>query len=92
MFFDFGNLADLGTFGTALMLFLIVWSIVWKGIALWTAAKEGSKTWFVVLIFLNTFGILDIIYLFCFSNWASIQISRLRKRKVRRQERSRSPF
>lgn len=31
--------------------------------ALWHAAKHGSKFWFVLLFLVNTLGILDIIYL-----------------------------
>jgi len=51
----------------AWFLLLIVWSLVWKGLALWKAAREGSKAWFVVLLVLNTAGILDILYLYVFS-------------------------
>jgi len=43
---------------------LILWSLVWKGLALWRAAKRGDKIWFVVFLILNTAGILEIIYLF----------------------------
>jgi hypothetical protein len=46
---------------------LIIWSLVWKGLALWKAAREGSKPWFVVLLLLNTAGILEILYLYVFS-------------------------
>lgn len=46
---------------------LIVWSIFWKGWALWTAAKKDSKPWFIVLLVLNTVGILEILYIFVFS-------------------------
>lgn len=42
----------------------IVWSLVWKGLALWKAAKAGSKPWFIILLVLNTIGILEIIYIF----------------------------
>lgn len=46
------------------VLVLIVWSIIWKGLALWRAAKRGEKIWFVVFLIVNTAGILEIIYLF----------------------------
>jgi len=42
---------------------LLVWSIVWKLIALWKAAKNNHLTIFIVLGFLNTAGILEIIYI-----------------------------
>lgn len=43
---------------------LMVWSLVWKGWALWKAAKNDSKGWFIALLILNTVGILEIIYIF----------------------------
>jgi hypothetical protein len=42
----------------------IIWSLFWKGLALWIAAKKGNQGWFLALFVLNTLGILDIIYLF----------------------------
>lgn len=47
---------------------LIVWTLIWKGIALWKAAKNSQNTWFIVLLLVNTVGILEIIYIFFFSN------------------------
>lgn len=44
---------------------VILWSITWKGLALWKAAKKGSFFWFVILLIVNTFGILEIIYYYC---------------------------
>jgi len=46
---------------------LAIWTIIWKGTALWKAARNGSKPWFVVLLVVNTVGILEIIYIFFFS-------------------------
>lgn len=43
---------------------LAVWSLIWKGLALWRAARRTDKGWFVVLLLVNTLGILDIIYLY----------------------------
>ncbi|MFA6340858.1 MAG: DUF5652 family protein [Candidatus Paceibacterota bacterium] len=45
------------------IILLIVWSAVWKLIALWKAARKGHMTIFIVLAILNTAGILEIIYL-----------------------------
>ena len=47
---------------------LVVWSLVWKGLALWRASHKGQKEWFVLLLIVNTFGILEILYLHVFSN------------------------
>jgi methionyl-tRNA synthetase len=46
---------------------LAIWVSVWKGIALWKAAKNGSMPWFIALLIVNTLGILEIIYIFFFS-------------------------
>lgn len=55
-----------GFFGV-LLLPVVIWSLFWKGWALWTAAKEDSKPWFVALLVINSVGILEIIYLFIFA-------------------------
>ena len=48
----------------ALFLALTIWSLIWKGIALWKASQNDQRKWFIVLLILNTFGILEIIYIF----------------------------
>ncbi len=50
-----------------LLLVLVLWSVVWKGLALWHSAKRGEKWWFVAILVINTVGILEIIYLFGFA-------------------------
>ncbi|MFP3463976.1 DUF5652 family protein [Leifsonia sp. SIMBA_070] len=48
----------------AIMIAVIAWSLAWKGVSLWRAARNGSKPWFVALLLSNTLGVLDAIYLF----------------------------
>ncbi len=43
---------------------IVVWTLIWKGIALWKAAQLSHKKWFIAILVLNTFAILDIIYIF----------------------------
>jgi hypothetical protein len=43
---------------------LLVWSLFWKGLALWHSAKRHQPWWFVIMLVVNTAGILEIIYLF----------------------------
>jgi len=45
------------------LIALIVWSVFWKGLALWHSAINRQKYWFVFLLVVNTAGILEIIYL-----------------------------
>lgn len=46
---------------------LIIWEAVWKFIALWKAARNNHKTWFIAIGIVNSVGILPIIYLARFS-------------------------
>jgi len=46
-----------------LFLLILVWSLIWKGLALWRAARRQEKVWYVILLVLNTVGIAEIIYL-----------------------------
>jgi methionyl-tRNA synthetase len=49
--------------GYGVFLFLVLWSVVWKGIALWKCGRNNQLAWFVAILILNTLGILPIIYL-----------------------------
>jgi hypothetical protein len=46
---------------------LYLWSLLWKGMALWRAGKLRQRNWFVGILVLNTAGILEIAYLFFFA-------------------------
>lgn len=50
-----------------LMLLVALWTLPWKGVALWKAAQNKQKGWFIALLILNTLAILEIIYIFYFS-------------------------
>lgn len=50
-----------------LVYVLSIWSLIWKGIALWRAVNNRQRNWFIVMLVLNTVGILEIIYLFRFA-------------------------
>ena len=50
-----------------LVIGLLVWSLIWKGMALWKAAKKNDRNWFIALLLINTAGILDILYIYVFS-------------------------
>lgn len=54
------------TLGITLIMGLVLWSVVWKGMGLWRAAQNGDKAWFVVLLLINTLGILEILYIYVF--------------------------
>lgn len=50
-----------------LVLIVSLWSVFWTGWALWIAARKGEKIWFIVMLVLNTVGVLEILYIFIFS-------------------------
>ncbi len=55
---------------SVLLLIVQVWTIVWKAIALFRAARADQKYWFalfIVLLPLNDLGIVALIYLFFFA-------------------------
>ncbi len=47
-----------------LIFVVVVWSLIWKGIALWKAARLSHKKWFILLLIVNTVGILEILYIY----------------------------
>jgi len=67
------NLFNFGSFGPgvpmpewffAFISVIVIWSLFWKGLALWHSARNKQPWWFAVLLLVNTMGILEIIYLF----------------------------
>ena len=46
------------------IIILVLWSLLWTGLALWRAAKRGEKLWFIIFLLVHTAGILEIIYIF----------------------------
>lgn len=64
-----GHGFDAVPFGTSLLFTVLIlaaglWSLIWKGIALWKAARRDRTWWYVIMLVLNTVGILPIIYIF----------------------------
>lgn len=59
---------------TWMILAVILWSIPWKGVALWKAAQLSHKKWFIILLIANTLGILDIFYIFFVAKNYTVEI------------------
>ena len=62
---DMSNLNNFNL-NSALFSLLVVWSVIWKGFALWYAARNKQLAWFIALIVINTAGIFEILYLVFF--------------------------
>jgi len=67
-------LASLTDINPFLIIALIVWTFVWKGLALWKSASLRQKWWFIAILVINTLGILEIIYYFFVSKNYSVEV------------------
>jgi len=66
----------------AVLVFVIaIWTLVWKGLALWKSARKSHMIWFIVLLIVNTIGILDILYIYIFSKWGEKREARPVKKR-----------
>ncbi len=50
-----------------LLVVVFVWSLAWKSVALWKSARRKQMAWYIIMLILNTAGILEIIYIFVIS-------------------------
>jgi hypothetical protein len=46
------------------IVIVLVWSLPWKGVALWKSARRKEIGWFILILVVQTMAILEIIYLF----------------------------
>lgn len=53
---------------------LMIWSLVWKGFALWRSAELRQKWWFIAFLVINTAGILEIIYIFLIAKKYKVEV------------------
>jgi hypothetical protein len=54
----------------ALIFVTYLWTVLWKGLALWRAATLKQRNWFaglLILSLLNLLGVPEIIFLFFFA-------------------------
>ncbi len=66
-----------GAFWTLVAIQL--WELPWKGIALWKAARNKHMGWFVALMLVHLAGLIDIVYIFYFSDTRKKIIPRAHK-------------
>ena len=50
---------------------VLIWTISWKAVGAWKAAKKEHLVWFIAFFVFNTFGILPIVYLLFFQKMNS---------------------
>lgn len=64
---DFANVCPVFSATPWFILLAVLWTMPWKGVALWRAAGNRHLWWFIAIFLLNTLAILEIIYIFAFS-------------------------
>ncbi len=75
-----------GPFMMFWFIVLALWSVFWKGMALWRAARHRQLNWFIVLLVVNTAGLLEIAYILWFQK-GHREMRRARRRKKRQRRR-----
>jgi methionyl-tRNA synthetase len=68
-----------------LLVVIFIWSFVWKLLALWKSAKKNHIIWFIVLALVNTMGILEILYIYTFSDIKKKSIKSVKKKVKKRK-------
>lgn len=79
-------LADYLTANPWLIWLILLWTLPWKGLALWKAARNEQKWWFIALLVLNTMAVLEIIYIFFFSKKKGVIENKEEKIEAQEQE------
>jgi len=71
-----------------LFVIIVIWSLVWKFIALWKSARNGSVIWFIIFAIFNTVGILPILYIFVFSKMKGCELKPKKKprKKIKKKK------
>jgi hypothetical protein len=49
------------------ILLIVIWELFWKAWAMWIAARQGDKAWYILLLIINSGGFLAIAYIFFFA-------------------------
>jgi hypothetical protein len=67
---------------------IVLWELIWKTFALWYSARNRQSVWFVCCLFLNTVGILPIIYLTFFQRDRNKEkdLKEVKKSKIKRSK------
>lgn len=68
-----------------LLISIFAWSIVWKLLALWKSARKNHVAWFIIIAIVNTIGILEILYIYVFSDAKKEKKELVKKKSSRRK-------
>ena len=51
----------------------VIFDLLLKAFALWRAARNDHKYWFIALLIINSVGIVPLVYIIFFSKWDKIE-------------------
>ena len=71
---------------------VLVWTLIWKGIGAWKAARNNQSIWFISFFVFNTFGILPLVYLQWFQQDWNVGVSKKSVRKKAKKRISKKKF
>ena len=82
------TLAEQLNISPEILAILVIWSIIWKGLALWKSSRLNQPIWFALILIINTVGILEIIYLILYSKHSVLTTTKtpVPKRKIKRRK------
>jgi hypothetical protein len=58
-----------------LIILIVIWTFFWKAVAMWHAVKRNDKKWFIAILVINTFSLLELVYLFYVVKIKSIKLN-----------------
>jgi len=68
------EISQLPLWSVPIISILAIWTLFWKAAALWSAARKSHRIWFILLMVINTVGILEIVYLFVITRTKSTEL------------------
>ncbi|MDP3882176.1 MAG: DUF5652 family protein [Nanoarchaeota archaeon] len=74
------SISDTLGISPTILIILLIWTVVWKGFALWKSARLNQPAWFIIILIVNTFGVLEVLYIFLFSK---IKLENKKKEKTK---------
>jgi hypothetical protein len=54
---------NLSTVWVIVIIVLALWDLAWRGVGLWKASNNDQKIWYILILVINSLGILPIIYI-----------------------------
>lgn len=71
---DITSITNLFNAHPSLVAAFLIWSLIWKGFALWRSAGLRQKYWFIAILIINTLGLLEIFYLFVIARKYKVEV------------------